>query len=77
MSDGSLAPPGSHYHRLINYAGGYGNESPQCRLRLQDGPNLCLVEIADFDERAFRQWNRAGPNALRIAIERRRRELAS
>jgi hypothetical protein len=33
-------------------------------------------ELADFDERTFRQWDRASLFDLRRAIERRRRELA-
>jgi len=32
-------------------------------------------ELVDFEERAFRQWDRASLSALRIAIDRRRREL--
>ena len=32
-------------------------------------------ELADFEERTFRQWNRASLRALRIAIDRRRQEL--
>jgi len=33
-------------------------------------------ELADFEERTFRQWDRASLGDLRRAIERRRRELA-
>ena len=33
-------------------------------------------ELADFDERTFRQWDRASLLDLRRAIERRRREFA-
>ena len=33
-------------------------------------------ELADFDERTFRRWDRASLFDLRRAIERRRRELA-
>jgi len=33
-------------------------------------------ELADFEERTFRQWNRASLFDLRRAIERRRQELA-
>ena len=33
-------------------------------------------ELADFEERTFRTWDRASLSALRIAIDRRRRELA-
>ena len=33
-------------------------------------------ELADFEERTFRQWDRASLSALRIAIDRRRRELS-
>ena len=33
-------------------------------------------ELADFEERTFRQWDRASLSALRIAIDRRRRDLA-
>jgi hypothetical protein len=32
-------------------------------------------ELADFEERAFRTWDRASLSALRIVIDRRRREL--
>lgn len=32
-------------------------------------------ELADFEERTFRQWDRASLGALRIAIDRRRRDL--
>lgn len=32
-------------------------------------------ELADFEERTFRQWDRASLGDLRRAIERRRREL--
>jgi len=33
-------------------------------------------ELADFEARTFKQWDRASLSALRIAIDRRRRELA-
>jgi hypothetical protein len=33
-------------------------------------------ELADFEARAFKQWDRAGLSALRIAIDRRRRDVA-
>lgn len=33
-------------------------------------------ELADFEARTFRTWDRASLSALRIAIDRRRRELA-
>jgi hypothetical protein len=33
-------------------------------------------ELGDFEERTFRQWDRASLSAVRIAIDRRRRELA-
>ena len=32
-------------------------------------------ELADFEARTFKQWDRASLSALRIAIDRRRREL--
>ena len=32
-------------------------------------------ELADFEERTFRQWDRASLVDVRIAIQRRRREL--
>ena len=32
-------------------------------------------KLADFEERTFRQWDRASLSALRIAIDRRRQEL--
>jgi hypothetical protein len=32
-------------------------------------------ELAGFEARTFKQWDRASLNALRVAIERRRREL--
>jgi hypothetical protein len=32
-------------------------------------------ELADFEQRTFRQWDRASLSAVRIAIDRRRREL--
>ena len=33
-------------------------------------------ELADFEARTFKQWDRASLSALRIAIDRRRKELA-
>jgi len=33
-------------------------------------------ELADFEARTFRTWDRASLSNLRIAIDRRRRELA-
>jgi hypothetical protein len=33
-------------------------------------------ELAGFEARTFKQWDRASLSALRIAIDRRRRELA-
>jgi len=33
-------------------------------------------ELADFEARTFRQWDRESLGDLRWAIERRRRELA-
>src|SRR5262245_36724389 len=33
-------------------------------------------ELADFEARTFTQWDRASLSAVRIAIDRRRRELA-
>jgi len=33
-------------------------------------------ELADFEARTFRTWDRGSLSALRIAIDRRRRELA-
>jgi hypothetical protein len=33
-------------------------------------------QLADFEERTFRQWDRASLSDVRIAIDRRRRELA-
>ena len=32
-------------------------------------------DLADFEERTFRQWERASLSAVRIAIDRRRRGL--
>jgi len=32
-------------------------------------------ELTDFEERTFKQWGRASLSALRVAIDRRRREL--
>ena len=32
-------------------------------------------ELADFEARTFKQWDRASLSALRIAIDRRRRQL--
>ena len=32
-------------------------------------------ELADFEARTFKQWDRASLSALRIAIDRRRQEL--
>jgi len=32
-------------------------------------------ELADFEARTFKQWDRASLSAVRIAIDRRRREL--
>jgi len=34
-------------------------------------------ELTDFEARTFRQWDRASLGALRIAIDRRRRELSA
>jgi hypothetical protein len=34
-------------------------------------------ELADFEARTFRQWDRASLSAVRIAIDRRRRELVA
>ncbi len=33
-------------------------------------------ELADFEARTFKQWDRGSLSALRIAIDRRRKELA-
>ena len=33
-------------------------------------------ELADFEARTLRQWERASLSAPRVAIDRRRRELA-
>ena len=33
-------------------------------------------ELADFEARTFKQWDRASLSAVRIAIDRRRREIA-
>ena len=33
-------------------------------------------ELSDFEARTFRTWDRASLSALRIAIDRRRKELA-
>jgi len=33
-------------------------------------------ELADFEARTFKQWDRASLSALRIAIDLRRKELA-
>jgi len=33
-------------------------------------------ELADFEARTFRQWDRGSLSAVRIAIDRRRREFA-
>ena len=33
-------------------------------------------ELADFEERTFRQWDRASLGELRRAIDRRRKEIA-
>ena len=33
-------------------------------------------EVADFESRTFRTWDRASFSALRIVIDRRRREFA-
>jgi hypothetical protein len=37
------------------------------------GPN----ELADFEARTFKQWDRGSLGALRRAIERRRRDLGA
>src|SRR6476646_777441 len=34
-------------------------------------------ELADFEARTFKQWDRASLSALRIAIDRRRREVGA
>jgi len=34
------------------------------------------TKLADFEARTFKQWDRASLSAVRIAIDRRRRELA-
>ena len=36
-----------------------------------------LDEVADFEARTFRQWDRASLSALCIAIGRRRRDLGA
>ena len=36
---------------------------------------LAPDKLADFEERTFRQWDRASLSALRIAIDRRRQQL--
>ena len=33
-------------------------------------------ELPDFEARTFKQWDRASLSALRIAIDRRRKDLA-
>ena len=33
-------------------------------------------ELADFEARTFKQWDRASLSAVRIAIDRRQKELA-
>ena len=34
------------------------------------------AELADFEARTFKQWDRASLSAVRIAIDRRQKELA-
>ena len=56
---------------------GMGAASPQtvklwCDAVRTMGPD----ELADFEERTFRQWDRASLGTLRRAIDRRRKELA-
>ena len=38
-------------------------------------PTMGPDELADFEARTFKQWDRASLSALRIAIDRRRKEL--
>jgi len=46
------------------------------RLRwIQEVATMGPDELADFEERTFRQWDRASLSALRIVIDRRRKEL--
>ena len=58
--------------------GGVGRAPPETialwvKLVASMGPDA----LADFEERTFRQWDRASLGDLRRAIDRRRRELAS
>ena len=56
---------------------GVGPAPPETvALRLKLGGSMGPDELADFEERTFRQWDRASLSALRIAIDHRRRELA-
>ena len=38
---------------------------------------MALDELTSFDERTFKQWDGASPSAVRIAIDRRRKDLAA
>ena len=46
--------------------------APWIELVATMGPD----ELDSFEQRTFRQWDRASLGGLRIAIQRRRRELA-
>ena len=47
------------------------------RLRwIQEVATMGPDELADFEARTFKQWDRASLSAVSIAIDRRRKELA-
>ena len=50
--------------------------SEATRLKVVSPSNDRPDDLADFEERTSRQWDRASLSQLRIAIEQRRRELA-
>jgi hypothetical protein len=55
---------------------GVGPAPPETvALWVQLVATMCPDELADFEDRTFRQWDRASLSVVRIAIDRRRREL--
>ena len=74
---GTVERPPLPAHAEPNDETGVGPAPPETvalwvKLVATMGPD----ELADFEERTFRQWERASLSALRIAIDHRRRELA-
>ena len=56
---------------------GVGPGPPETvRLWCERVRSMTLDELADFETRTFRTWDHASLCAVRVAIDRRRRELA-